>query len=89
VWWKRSAYSKRRIYKRPLFHTRYYLIAKYIRNAGRSFEQKFETTVKQHGFSYTNGYEVLTMTGKRKIDGVEVLWFDKSGQPGSFFFKKA
>jgi hypothetical protein len=28
------------------------------------------------------------MTGKRKIDGVEVLWFDKSGQPGSFLLRK-
>ena len=38
--------------------------------SGQLFEQKFESLLIQYGFNYTKSYEVLTMTGKRKIDFV-------------------
>ena len=55
-------------------------MAKASSNTGKIFEQKVESLLKQYGLKYTKGYEVLTITGRRKIDFVIPLLVDESVQ---------
>lgn len=45
--------------------------------AGREFEQRFEELLERYKLKYSKGYDVMTMTGIRRIDFVVASKFGK------------